>query len=61
MNTLMQVLVAVLSLFLAWRIFRTLKAHPELLSKANLSKSFGTMGVLGLLLIVFVALLVKLV
>lgn len=61
MNTLLQVLVALLSLFLAWRVFKTLKAHPELLSKENVNKSLGTMGLLALALIAFVALLVTLV
>ncbi len=58
MNTFMQIAIAVLCLFIVWRIYKQLQANPELLSKENISKSFTTMGVLALILIGFVALLV---
>lgn len=40
---------------LVWLLFRYAKNQPEAFSKENLSKSFFTMGVLALLLIVFIA------
>jgi hypothetical protein len=53
-----KLMLIVLSAFIIWRLFVYLRAHPEALSKANLSRSFFAMGVLALLLIGFVALLV---
>ena len=38
-----------------WFTFRRVRTNPQLFSKANLGKSFHAMGVLGLLLIAFVA------
>ncbi|MBS0286983.1 MAG: hypothetical protein JSR17_06790 [Proteobacteria bacterium] len=58
MNMFLQIAIAVLCLFIVWRIYKTLQANPELLSKENVSKSFTTMGFLALILIGFVALLV---
>ncbi|MBS0289406.1 MAG: hypothetical protein JSS07_05170 [Proteobacteria bacterium] len=58
MNTLLQISIAILCLFIVWRIYKTIKQNPELLSKQNVSKSFTTMGILALILIGFVALLV---
>jgi hypothetical protein len=60
MNTLIQISVAVLCLFIVWRIYKVIQTNPELLSKANLSKSFSTMGVLALILIGGVTILVML-
>jgi hypothetical protein len=36
---------------LIWFLYRAIKDQPEMFSKANLSKSFGTLGVLALILI----------
>lgn len=36
---------------LLWVLYRGIKNNPEALSKENLTKSFFTMGVLGLILI----------
>lgn len=47
-----------LSLFFIWRLFIYLRHNPEAFSKENLGKSFFTSGMLGLVLICFVALLV---
>jgi hypothetical protein len=41
-------------------LYRTIKGNPDQFSKANLSKSFFTMGILAIVLIGFVALLVLL-
>lgn len=45
---------------LTWLTYRTLKGHPELLSKENLSKSFTLMGILALALIAVIGLAVLL-
>ncbi|MCS5708920.1 hypothetical protein CC99x_008405 [Candidatus Berkiella cookevillensis] len=60
MDTIIQVLIAAMCLFIVWRIYKVLKANPELLSKENMSKSFTTMGVLALILIGGIALMVML-
>ncbi len=41
---------------LGYMLYRYIRSHPEALSKANLSKSFMTMGLLALVLIAFIAL-----
>ena len=61
MNILMQVSVAIISLFIVWRIYKVIKENPDLLSKDNVTKSFTTMGVLALILIGAVALMVLMV
>ena len=58
METLYQVLGLVGAGLIVWVIYRQVKGRPEQFSRANLTKSFSSMGVLALLLIVFVALLV---
>lgn len=58
MNIILQMCIAILCLFFVWRIYRILKDNPDLLNRDNLTKSFSTMGVLGLILIGFVAILV---
>lgn len=57
-NVLYQVLALIGAGLLIWVLYRYIKAKPALLSRENLSKSFSTMGFLGLILIGFVALLV---
>lgn len=54
---IMGILAAILVLFF---LFRTIKGRPDLFSKDNMSKSFLTMGILGVGLIGFVALLIML-
>lgn len=61
MNTILQLSIAILCLFILWRIYKVIRANPEMLSKQNVSKSFTTMGVLALILIGFVAILILLV
>jgi len=46
--------------FLAWMLFRYIRSNPEALSKENLSKSFYSMGVLGIALIAFIWLVITL-
>lgn len=40
--------------FLIWMMYRTIKGNPEAFSKTNLSRSFTTLGLLALILIVVV-------
>lgn len=56
----MQISLAVICIFIVWRIYKLLKDNPELLSKQNMSKSFTTMGILALILIGGIAMLVML-
>ncbi len=37
--------------FLIWMLYRGIRGNPESFSRDNLSKSFTTLGILGLLLI----------
>ena len=43
-----------------WVLYRNIKGRPDQFNRENLSKSFYSMGVLGIILIGFVALLVLL-
>jgi len=61
MNTLMQVMLATICLFIAWRLYKVLKANPDLLKGENMSKSLTTMGILALILIGGIAFLVMIV
>ena len=40
--------------FLIWMMYRTIKGNPEAFSKANLGRSFTTVGLLALILIIVV-------
>jgi len=61
MQTFYQIVLLLGFIFLSWILYRTIKSRPETFSKENLSKSFLSMGVLGIILIGFVALLALLV
>lgn len=56
-SKVMAILFAVLMLFL---LFRYIKSNPQSLSLANLNKSFYTMGLIGIGLIIFIGLIVML-
>ena len=58
METLYQILGIVGAVLIVFVLYRSIKGRPDQFSKENLSKSFFTMGVLGVGLIVFVALLI---
>ncbi len=60
MDTLSKVAVILASLFFIWMLVRYIRSNPESLSRASLSKSFYTMGLLGVGLIAFVTLIVML-
>lgn len=55
---IMGILGALLILFI---LFRTIKGRSDVFTKDNLNKSFFTMGILGVGLIGFIALLILLV
>lgn len=58
METLYQILGLMAAGLIAYLLYRTIKGRPELFSKENLNKSFYTLGILGLILIAFVAFLI---
>lgn len=58
METLYQILGLVAAGLIVWMLYRTVKGKPELFSRENLNKSFSTMGILALGLIVFIAIMV---
>lgn len=58
MQTLYQILGLIGAGLIIFVLYQAIKGKPEQFSKENLSKSFFTMGILGLGLIAFVALLV---
>lgn len=58
METLYQILAIVGVGLLAWFIYKTIKTRPDQFSKEKISKSFSTMGILGIALILFVGLLI---
>lgn len=58
MQTFYQILALLAAGMLVFFIYRTIKGRPEMFSRENLSKSFSSMGILALILILFVAFLV---
>ena len=55
MGLFTQLLLLAGACFIIWWLVRRVRANPEVFSKANLSKSMFTMGVLALILIAFIA------
>jgi len=60
MDIFSKIVAVIFGAFLLWMLYRYLRANPEALSRENLSKSFGTMGILALGLIVFIGLMIYL-
>ncbi|KTD24128.1 hypothetical protein Lmac_3001 [Legionella maceachernii] len=58
METLYQILGLIAAGLIVWLLYRSIKGRPDQFSRENLSKSFTTMGFLGLILIGFIAFLV---
>ena len=58
METIYQILGLLAAGLIVWVLYRAIKGKPQMFSRENLGKSFSTMGLLGLLLIAFIALLV---
>lgn len=52
--------VAILVAIMAWLLYKNLRAMPQAFSKDNLRKSFFTLGLLALGLMVFIGVLVAL-
>jgi TRAP-type C4-dicarboxylate transport system permease small subunit len=46
--------------FLIWMLYRYIRSNPEALSRESLTKSFSSMGFLGIALIIFIALVIML-
>jgi putative copper export protein len=61
METFYQLLGLIGAALIIWILYRTIKGRPDQFSRANLMKSFSSMGILALILIGFVALLVLMV
>lgn len=60
MDMLSKIAAVLFAAFLLWMLFKYIKSNPESLSSANLNKSFYTMGILGVGLIVFIAVIIML-
>ena len=58
MESLYQILGLLGAALIVWVLYRSIKGRPEQFTRANLSKSLSSRGILALLLIAFVALLV---
>lgn len=58
METFYQILALIGAALIVWITYRSIKGRPDQFSREKMSKSFFSMGVLALILIVFVALLV---
>ncbi len=58
METLYQILALAGAGLIIWLLYRAVKGNPKQFSRENFKKSFSSMGILALLLIVFVAFLV---
>ncbi len=61
METFYQILALIGAGLLIWITYRSIKGRPEQFSKENINKSFFSLGVLAVLLIMFVALLILMV
>lgn len=58
METLYQILGLLSAGLIVWFMYRSIKGRPDVFSGEKISKSFGTMGILALVLILFVAFLI---
>ncbi len=58
MDVLYQLLGIAGAVLLIWFLYRTIQKRPDQFTKEKWSQSFMTMGILGLVLMAFVALLV---
>ena len=58
METFYQLLALAGAGLIVWLLYRGIKGRPELFTRENLNRSFSTMGILAVGLILFVAFLV---
>jgi hypothetical protein len=56
MGIFSNVMAILFGIFIVWRLIVFIKSKPESLSGVSLNKSFFTMGVIALMLIVFIGL-----
>lgn len=61
MQTLYQILALIGAGLAVWLLYRYIRTQPEQFNRDNLMKSFSTMGILAIVLIIFVAFLVVIV
>lgn len=61
METFYQILAILGVILIIWFTYRSIKGRPELFQREKITRSFTTLGFLGLILIAFVAFLVFLV
>lgn len=60
MDMLSKIAAVLFGVFLAFMLYRFVRSNPESLSKESLGKSFYSMGILAVALIVFIALVIML-
>ncbi|MCX7115653.1 MAG: hypothetical protein NTW08_07095 [Gammaproteobacteria bacterium] len=58
METLYQILAIAAAGLILWFLYHQIKSSPQVFSRENMSKSFTTLGILGVILIAFVTVLV---
>ncbi len=58
METFYQLLAIIGASLVIWFIYKTIKNRPDQFSREKITHSFFTMGILGIILIIFVALLI---
>lgn len=58
MDLVIKLSLAAICIFIFWRTFKMCQANPELFNKQFLGKSFTTIGILALFLIIVVSLMV---
>lgn len=56
----MKILYVIGALFLLWIVYRSIRNNPQAFSRENLNKSFYTMAILALFLILVIGVLVML-
>lgn len=61
METFYQILALIGAALIVWVTYRAIKGRPDQFSRENINKSFFSLGVLAIILIMFVALLVLMV
>ena len=60
MDTFSKIVAILFAVVILWWLFSYIRSNPESLSLANLNKSFFTMGLIGVGLIIFIAVIVML-
>jgi hypothetical protein len=58
MDTFSKIIAVLFGAFIVFMLYRYIRANPESLSRENLGKSFYSMGLLGVGLIIFITVLI---